>query len=84
MSPLLTPKQFDQRTLDECPRFAGDEQIRAEIQRMIDTTPTELPPLPKPAPGPVSVEAWIDQGIEGMVRMATDEAKRLNVARRLF
>lgn len=81
---LMTPKEFDQRTLDECPRFAGDEQIRAETQRLIDAMPTELPPLPKPAPGPVSVEAWIDQGIEGMVRMANDEAERLKVAKRLF
>lgn len=80
----LTFKEFHQHLLDDCPRFAGDEQIRAETQRLIDAMPTEPPHLSEPAPGPASVEDWIDRGIAGMARMATNEEERLKVAKRLF
>lgn len=79
----LTPKEIDQRMLDECPRFAGDEQIRAEMQRLIDALPTEPLPLPKPAPAP-SFEDWLLGMVEGAKRMATDEAYRRSIEKRLF
>lgn len=77
MSRTPTFKEFHQRRLDDCPRVAGDEPLRAEAQRLID----ELPAVPEPGPG---LEDWTRQVCEGMVRMATDEAERLKVARRLF
>lgn len=81
----LTFKEFHQRMLDECPRFSGDEQIRAETQQLIDAMPTEPLPLPKPADEEwLSLEEWLDQLVKGMGRMANDEVERMKVARRLF
>lgn len=73
----MTPKEFHQRRLDDCPRVDGDELLRAEAQRLIDELPA--------APGQVAnLDDWVRRMCEGMVRMATDEAERLKVARRLF
>lgn len=77
MTLTMTPKEFHQRRLDDCPRVAGDESLRAEAQRLID----ELPTHPEPGSG---LEDWVCRMREGMGRMATDEAERLKVARRLF
>lgn len=77
MIATMTPKEFHQRRLDDCPRVAGYEPLRAEAQRLID----ELPAVPEPGSG---FEAWMLRMREGMGRMANDEAERLKVARRLF
>lgn len=79
----VTFKEFHQRLLDECPRFAGDEQVRAETQQLIDALPTKLP-LPPESVQVLSFEAWQDQIRDGMARMATNEEERLKVAKRLF
>lgn len=80
---MMTFKEFHQRMLDECPRFAGDEHLRAETQRAIDAMPAEHPFLPE-SDQPLSFEAWMANLREGMARMANDEAERLKVAKRLF
>lgn len=77
----MTFKEFHQRRLDDCPRVPGDEQIRAEAQRLIDDLPTAPPAVSEPGQ---DFEAWTLRMREGMACMANDEAERLKVARRLF
>lgn len=58
---------------------------------MLDRTPTthdepgaDSAPVQKPNDQASGLKAWTDRMREGMGRMATDEAERLKVARRLF
>ena len=44
--------------------------------------PDSAPPEPAPEP-PNNIEAWLQRGLEGSRRMATDEEYRQEIAKRL-
>ena len=76
----MTLKEFHQRRLDDCPRVPGDEPLRAEAQHLIDAMPNDNQAKPMDP----KIQAFLTRLAQSMDRMATDEAERQKVARRLF